>query len=110
MSQPPSRTLRGRDGFTLIELVIVLLVVTILAGALLQGPSLGSPRDVRAAAELVRAETLRAIARAEAVEGEAVFYVDPRVDAESRGGFFALAGPPGTTWDTLRGSPPAERS
>ena len=110
MTLPFARRRLGRQGFTLVELVIVLLVATIVAAALLQGPTLGSWRDVRAAAELVRAEMLRAIAQAEAVEGEAVFYVDPRIDSDGRGAFLALAGPPGTTRDTLRGSPPPERS
>jgi prepilin-type N-terminal cleavage/methylation domain-containing protein len=110
MRQPLPRDRRGEHGFTLVELLVVLAVAMILGAALLQGPRLGSPRDVQAAAQLVRGEMLRAIARAEAVEGEAVFYVDPAADAQSRGGFIALAGPPGTTRDTLAGSPPAERS
>ena len=90
----------------MIELVVVLLVVLLLGTALLHGPRFGSSRDVHAAAQLVRAEILRTIARADAVQGEAVFYVDPSVDAESRGGFIALAGPSGTSTDTI---PPERR-
>ena len=101
---------RPEAGFTLIELVVVLVVVMILGAALLRGPRPGSARTVHAAAQLVRAEMLRAIARADALEGEVVFYVDPAVDGQSRGGFIALAGPPGTTRDTLAGSPPEERT
>lgn len=97
---------QGEAGFTLIEVLVVLVVALILGTALLKGPSLGSVRDVHAAAQLVRGEMLRAIARADALEGEIVFYVDPAVIGGSRGGFLALAGPPGTTRDTLAGSPP----
>ena len=92
---------RTDAGFTLIELVVVLLVAMILGAVLLRGPKLGSARDVHAAALMVRGEMLAAIARAEAQEGEAVFYVDPAAEGASRGGFIALAGPPGTTRDTL---------
>jgi type II secretory pathway pseudopilin PulG len=98
------RHLRGTGGFTLIELVVVLLVVMLLGSALLHGPRHGSPRDVHAAAQLVRAEMRRAIARADAIQGEAVFYIDPSVVGPSRGGFTALAGPEGTTRDTLSGT------
>lgn len=96
------RQLEGMGGFTLIEVVVVLLIVMLL-GALLHGPRQGSSRDVHAAAQLVRAEMQRAIARADAVQGEVVFYVDPAVIGKSRGGFVALAGPAGTTKDTLPG-------
>jgi prepilin-type N-terminal cleavage/methylation domain-containing protein len=101
---------RTEAGFTLIELVVVLLVALLLGAALLHGPKLGSPRDVHAAALMVRAEMLAAIARAEAQEGDAVFYVDPAAEGESRGGFIALAGPPGSTRDTLSGSAPSPRA
>jgi type II secretory pathway pseudopilin PulG len=101
---------RAEAGFTLIELVVVLLVAMILGAALLRGPKLGSPRDVHAAALMVRGEMLAAIARAEAEEGEAVFYVDPAADGDSRGGFIALAGPPGTTRDTLSPATPSPRA
>lgn len=105
----PMRQLGGKQGFTLIELVVVLLVVLLLGTALLHGPKYGSPRDVHAAAQLMRAEMQRAIARAEAMQGEAVFYVDPAIVGEDRGGFVALAGPAGTTRDTLS-VPAAARS
>jgi type II secretory pathway pseudopilin PulG len=101
---------RAEAGFTLIEVVVVLLVAMILGAALLHGPKLGSPRDVHAAALMVRGEMLAAITRAEAQEGEAVFYVDPAVDGDSRGGFTALAGPPGTTRDTLSPAQPSPRA
>jgi prepilin-type N-terminal cleavage/methylation domain-containing protein len=97
----PARPLRGSRGFTLIELLIALLVVLLLGSALLHGPKHGSTRDVHAAAQLVRAEMQRAIARADAMQGEAVFYVDPAAVGETRGGFVALAGPPGTSRDTV---------
>ncbi|HEU4557579.1 MAG TPA: prepilin-type N-terminal cleavage/methylation domain-containing protein [Longimicrobium sp.] len=105
----PTHPVRSERGFTLIEVLAALLVAMVLAAALLQGPTLGNARDVHAAAQLVRSEMLRAVARAEAVEGEVVFHVDPSTLGGSRGGFIALAGPPGTTRDTLAGSPPAER-
>lgn len=101
---------RTEAGFTLIELVVVLLVAMILGAALLRGPKLGSTRDVHAAALMVRGEMLAAIARADAQEGEAVFYVDPAADGDSRGGFIALAGPPGTTRDSLSPSAPSPRA
>ena len=92
---------RGTAGFTLIELLVMMLAVLIGISLSLRGPQPVSPRLVHRQAQAVRAEMLRALAEAEAYQGDAVFYVDPSVTGTRRGRFLALAGPPGTTRDTL---------
>lgn len=90
-----------RAGFTLIEVLVVMVVVLVASTLWLRGPRQVSPRQVHGQAQRIRAVMLRALAEAEGVGGDAVFYVDPAVSGQHRGRFMALSGPPGTTRDTL---------
>jgi prepilin-type N-terminal cleavage/methylation domain-containing protein len=100
MTDAPPRP-RGEAGFTLIELMAVMLVVLVATSLWLRGPRPVSPRQVHGYAQLVRAGMVRALAEAGARQGDAVLYVDPALAGGRRGRFLALAGPPGTTRDTL---------
>jgi prepilin-type N-terminal cleavage/methylation domain-containing protein len=98
------------QGFTLLELTLVMLAIGILTAVLLTGPDPGQFSRVHGEAQAVRAEMAAALAAARATEGDAVFYVDPAVDGGARGRFLALAGPPGiekapaeTRWRALHG-------
>ncbi|HEX7242464.1 MAG TPA: prepilin-type N-terminal cleavage/methylation domain-containing protein [Longimicrobiaceae bacterium] len=100
MTDAPPRP-GGTAGFTLIELMAVMLVVLIATSLWLRGPQPVSPRQVHGYAQLVRAGMTRALAEAGGRQGDAVFYLDPAVVGGRRGRFLALAGPAGTTRDTL---------
>lgn len=87
--------LRDRSGMTLIEVVFALLIVLTVMAALHRGPPPDSSREVMSEARMIRGMMLAALARAEAEQGEAVFYADATRVADVGGRFLAVAGPTG---------------
>jgi prepilin-type N-terminal cleavage/methylation domain-containing protein len=96
---------RQPNGFTLVEMLAVLLLVVILASQFLSAPRPSGARAAGDAAAQIRAMLTAALANADLEGSDVVIRADPDSTASRSGRFIAWEGPPGVAvpTDTLAG-------
>lgn len=88
---------RARDGFTLIEMAIVLVIVGLLGSRFISAPRPSAQKEARATSLRMRAMVVAALAEAELENGEVIVKADAAAVGDVRGRFLALAGGVGVT-------------
>jgi prepilin-type N-terminal cleavage/methylation domain-containing protein len=88
---------RARDGFTLIEMAIVLVIVVLLGSRSLAAPRPSAQKEARATSLRMRAMLVASLAEAELVNGEVIVKAEAVAVGDTGGRFLALAGAVGVT-------------
>jgi prepilin-type N-terminal cleavage/methylation domain-containing protein len=88
---------RARDGFTLIEMAIVLVIVVLLGSRFISAPRPSPQKEARATALRMRAMLVAALSQAELEHGEVIVKAEAAPTGDIRGRFLALAGSVGVT-------------